>query len=77
MPKTNKRYYFCAYGHVGRYAYAVTPEKAALEAFGVTERVTVLDVGPKSPAYLSTKTKQANYTKLAELHKEATGNVLQ
>lgn len=72
-----QRYYFCAYSTVIRWSGKVSsPEQAARECFGVVERVTVLDVGTKSPSYFSYAKKMELEQKLKELHRERTGMVI-
>jgi hypothetical protein len=72
-----KHYFFCAYSNTIRCAGPfLTKEEAAQYAFGVVDRVTVLDVGTRLPAYFTAKKKMELEQELAVMHKEATGNDL-
>lgn len=64
-------YYYCAYGHVIRVSQKCRSEaEAAKYCFGVTDRVTCLNVGSRSPAYFSQKKKAELQAQLTEMHKQ-------
>lgn len=67
-------FYLCAYGHVTRWSKKCTSEnEARIDTFGVTDRVTVIDAGTRTPQYLTLKVKNALKADLAKKHLAATG----
>jgi hypothetical protein len=70
-------YYMCAYGHTWRISKKCANERdAALDCFGVTYRVTVLNIGPRLWRNAKLAQKKAWEDQLRTLHKEQTGNTL-
>lgn len=70
-----KCYYLCAYGHVIRYSQkCYSAHEAAQYCYGVTDRVTCLNLGTRSPRYVTHAQKVKWQEELEKLHKERTGN---
>jgi hypothetical protein len=72
-----KRYYLVAYGNMARWSQRVASmTAAAIDTYGVcdTERMTVVDAGGRSPAYLTQRQKAALRIELRRRHLEKTGN---
>lgn len=74
MPRSKLRYYLCAYGHVCRTSHALDATEAALYCFGVTTRVTTIDIGPRR--ITSAKQLKPYQDRLAERHWALTGGKL-
>jgi hypothetical protein len=71
-------YYLCAYETMSCLSHKCTSEDAAaMHCFGVTDRVTVLNIGGRSYKCANHAKKMEWHKKLAELHKQQTGNDLQ
>lgn len=71
-------FYLCAYGHVMRISQRTDdPKKAALECFGVSDRVTTLMLQGKSWAYRTMADRTQFIRLLAVKHKRLTGNALE
>lgn len=70
-----RQFYACAYGHVVRFSEKVaTPQEAAMECFGVVNRVTVLEAGTSKVQLRKHSYRKSLVEKLTVLHKEKTGN---
>jgi hypothetical protein len=67
-------FYLCAYGNQTRWSKKCTSENEARKyTFGVTDRVTVIDAGTRTPQYMTLKAKNAIKAELAKKHFAATG----
>ena len=67
-------YYLCAYGNTTRLSIKCSSkEEAAKYCYGVVDNVTVLNLGGRSPKYVTNAKKKEWHNTLSKLHKSQTG----